>query len=408
MNSQEILEALLSDEHFDYVLRGLEHDPGLNGIVYDLKSSFYESKMNNFLDINDEMLLDKVKKSHRLQFVKDMALCRSLDDNTCTFFNFSQYNLARDIVCIYIASDTLRQKLISKLECSEPGALNFLIELCNIAKGCMPQVRHDLYDALYKDGVIMLLDTLSYVPDNEKILEFLGEIYSNILDISPFLLKNLLFSSTCSLGNSLLQHLASSLLSSKSLGTIQELGKLLRLLLEPDTNLHYDRILEFFYKDICPQLISNLNPATTQDTLYEILTIFTFCVEKHSERIRLLLVLSDILSKASSLAIQSKHLSIYSLKFFKAIIQKNDKTVNAIIVRNSYLDWIFNIFIENSSRQGMLFSLVLSILDTLKKADSVVLDYVIKKFLPKMKEKSLEMHFEMLIEEFKKQKKPQS
>jgi peroxiredoxin family protein len=96
------------------------------------------------------------------------------------------------------------------------------------------------------------------------------------------------------------------------------------------------------------------------------------------------------------------------LKFFKAVLQKNDKTINAVLVRNSYLDWIFNIFIENSSRQGMLFSLVLSILDTLKKADSVVLDYVIKKFLPKMKEKSLEMHFEMLIEELKKQKKPQS
>lgn len=404
MNSPEILEELLSDEHFSYVLLGLEHDPGLNGIVYDLKNTYYESRHNNLLVITDELFLAKVCKAHRLQFIRDMALGRSLDDSATTFIFFIQQSLWKDIISFYVTNDAIRNKLCSKLENNEPGALDFLMELCNIARSCIPQLRHDLYEILFKDGVIMQLEALSRSHDKEKVLEFLGEMYSNVLDLSPFLLKNMFFSQNCSLGNSLLLHIANSLLSSKNLGTIQELGQLIRLLLEPDTNIYYDRILEYFYKDICPMLISSLNRSTTEDILSEVLTILTYCVETHSERIRLLLVLSDTLSKVSAIATNSKHLSIYILKFFRAVIQKNEKSVNEILVRNSLIDCIFEIFIENSTKQGMLFSLVLTILEILKNTNSVVLKYVIKKFLPRMKEKALDGFFGKLIEEFKKQK----
>jgi hypothetical protein len=155
-------------------------------------------------------------------------------------------------------------------------------------------------------------------------------------------------------------------------------------------------------------LISNLNRSTSEDILSEVLTILTYCVETHSERIRLLLVLSDILSKVSTIATNSKHLSIYILKFFRAVIRKNEKSVNEILVRNSLIDCIFEIFIENSTKQGMLFSLVLTILEILKNTNSVVLKYVIKKFLPRMKEKALDGFFGKLVEEFKRQKNNQS
>ena len=305
---------------------------------------------------------------------------------------------------MYVASDTIRSNLYTKLENSYNRSLEFLMELCGIAKLSSPQIRHDLYDILYQDGVILLLDTLSKDSRKEKILEFLGELYSNILEISPFLLKNYLFLPNCSLGNVLLSHICTSLISSENIGTIQELGKLLRTLLEPDSNSYFDRILEIFYKELVPILLENLSKNHEIEITSEILIIFTYCIENHSERIKNLLTLSELLPINSKLMKESKHIAIFSLKLFKAAIMKKDSSINNFLIRMNFLDDIIQVFIDNSDKKGLLFSIVLSIFEQVKNSSMIILQHFVKTLLPLLKNKGLEAYLENIIEVYNKQK----
>ena len=93
LNSNEIVEVLLSDSEFSVVLAALENDPGLNGVVFSLREAYDRVKLNNVLGIADQDLLGKVKKAHKLQFIRETALARSLDDCASTHLFIIQQNL---------------------------------------------------------------------------------------------------------------------------------------------------------------------------------------------------------------------------------------------------------------------------------------------------------------------------
>ena len=288
------------------------------------------------------------------------------------------------------------------LEKSLDSPLSFLMELCKCARLCSPQVRHDLYESLNTDGIITLLYALSHEENNNKILEFIGEMLTSIIDVSPQLIKNLFFNSN--LASSLLAHISASIINSENYGTIQELGKLIRMVLDPNTNSVSERSLEEFYKEIAPVFIDNINTINNIDSVAEILNIFTFCVEQHKERVSILLTMSDISINVLNVMKANKHLAIFALKFFKAVLKKNESSLNNLMIRAKVLDDVFRIFIANAEKETLLFSAVLSIFEEIKKSAMIVLQHVIKNFLPLLAAKGLQSHLDKILDAYNKQK----
>ena len=91
--SSELIDLLLSDQHFYTVINALENDPGLNGIKFDLKQAYQTSSLNNILDIDNAQFLELITKAHRLQFIRDTALARTLDDAASSYLFMLQQSL---------------------------------------------------------------------------------------------------------------------------------------------------------------------------------------------------------------------------------------------------------------------------------------------------------------------------
>lgn len=399
--SHEVISLLLDDPSWDKVLKGLSNDPIVS---FDLEKSYIASKFNNVLAINDENFLKKVTKAHRLQFIRDTALVRTLEDSASMFLYEIQLNLWKEIVGLYINSSSIRQNLCEKLENSAPFALDFLMELCNIVKINSPQIRHDLYEALHSDGIVAILDSLSRGSGKAKVLEFLGEIYTNMLEVAPFLLKSLLFSPACELGNVVMRHIAESIIGADDLGTVQELGKLIKSLLEPDESMYFQRILEIFYKELSDKLIEHIDPSHNTESVIEILKIFTMCVEKHGERAKLMVCMSQLLPNASKVLKNNKHIAVYSFKLLKAVVMKNDTSVNNYLIRMNLFEIVIEIFTENSEKQGLIFSCILNLFEQIKKSSLPILQHFVKKFVPLLKQKNLEKYLNTIVEVYNKQK----
>jgi Component of IIS longevity pathway SMK-1 len=404
LNSTDVVDLLVSDLEFETVLAALENDPGLGGVVFKLKEAYGAGRHNNILNVDNNLLLEKIKKANRLQFIKDTALARALDDSASNHFFSMQVSVWKEIVGMFISSDRLRQQLYTKLENSVAYALEFLMELCGVVKQCTPQLRHDLYEVLYQDGIVTLLDSLSHGPNKDKILEFLGEMYTSILDVSPLLIINFFFSPSCTLGSSLLAHITASILNSQNFGTILELGKLIRMLLDPANQTYFDRICEIFYKDIVPILIKSINSEASLESKSEVMVILTFCVENHKEKVKILLTITDVMVEISKAMKSNKHLAIYAIKFFKAVILKNESSINNLLIRFKLLDDILGLFIANANKENLLFSSTLSLLQVAKKSSVTVLKYIIKNFVTLFKEKGLESFLDDIIQVYNKQK----
>ena len=74
------------------------------------------------------------------------------------------------------------------------------------------------------------------------------------------------------------------------------------------------------------------------------------------------------------------------------------------MIRAKVLDDVFRIFIANAEKETLLFSAVLSIFEEIKKSAMIVLQHVIKNFLPLLAAKGLQSHLDKILDAYNKQK----
>lgn len=358
MNSIKIIDILINDE-FLTLLEALKYDPSLEGVEFDLVPIYSSSSFVNVLNIQDDQILKKIERINKLIFIKDTALTRQLDDHANTFLIIELQGALKDLITMYIKEENLRKSLYEKLENKDAKALKFLIDICSVCKLCSVQERHCLFDTFFHDGILNVVEKNSHdgVPG---YLEFIGELFTSVIDISPFIIRNLFFNGNDQLGVHFLKHIAQELVKSSDFGTIQDLSKLLKTVVDPEL-CTFETIRPVFYEEILQILTDFIKQGTFSDAYLEVLDIFSFCIEKHSDKCDLLKILSELVPQLQDLISMNKHVAVHALKLVKAVIVKNDKSLNLFLLRKKVFDKVLSVLESNSQQENLLFSISLCI-----------------------------------------------
>lgn len=392
LNSNEMLDALLEDDYYEAFFGALEYDSELPKGTLKLRELMRSVKQKNVLDVKDKEFENKLEFGFRLQFLKETALSRCIDDMTSNHITIYQLYNWKDIVLHFVSYEKIKDNLHQKLEEDKEGAFEFLVELSKMAKLCYNQIRVEFYEELQKSGIISLLhrktcEETTKKQKLEKIVEFLGEVYNGMMEISPELVKKYLLSEDEKQNDyPIIKKLCSTFLQSENIGTQQEISKLIKLLLEPyEEDKYFLEICEVFYSEITKSFLVQIEKPNTQIEenrlcLCQIIEILSECVEKHQDRIRTFLTMNNVLHKTLNLlTLKDKPVYIMVLKFFRKVLERNDPFINKFIISHSLLEPVFRLFEENGKVENMIFSSVLALLEVVKKnKNKLLLDYISK------------------------------
>ncbi|KAJ3411746.1 Platinum sensitivity protein [Chytridiales sp. JEL 0842] len=288
LNDVKIYEMLLQDDVFDAVIGMLEYDrdfPNIKGNHREhmkQKASFKQA-----IPIPSEEIIQKIKQTYRVQFLKDVALARLLDDSTFTTLNSVIYFNNIDIVSYFQQNDTFLSDLFNVLsgedqpESKKKDVVMFLHELCSAAKTLQVANRGVFYRSLGQHGLFAIFEyTLSNA--DLKIRLAATAIMSSILDHDPALIRSYCMAQAKQGNETLLDMIISRFVEEADPGLRSQIAEILRILLDnggvggtgmaKDSDM--DEFLNMFYEKYMGKLVAPvlaLEPSLLErkDELFE-------------------------------------------------------------------------------------------------------------------------------------------
>jgi hypothetical protein len=121
-----------------------------------------KANFKQIIPIPSDEIVQKIKQTYRVQFLKDVALARLLDDSTFTTLNSVIYFNHIDIVNYFQQNDEFLSQLFKILTSSEEpeqrkkDVVMFLHELCSIAKTLQVANRGVFYRYSYARALIVI------------------------------------------------------------------------------------------------------------------------------------------------------------------------------------------------------------------------------------------------------------
>ncbi|KAJ3194671.1 Platinum sensitivity protein [Irineochytrium annulatum] len=165
LNDSAIYEFILQDEFFPIVVGILEYDRDFP----KLKANHRNHLQNNahfkqVLPISNKEIVQKIKQTYRIQFLKDVVLARLLDDSTFSALNSLVFFNHMDIVSHFQQDNEYLEGLFQILSSDEhtedkkKEVVLFLQELCSIAKNLQAATRAGFYRALAQHGLFAIFE----------------------------------------------------------------------------------------------------------------------------------------------------------------------------------------------------------------------------------------------------------
>ena len=325
-------------------------------------------------------------------FLRDTALARCLDDCTANYLTSIIVLTYTDIIGHFVTSTELRVKMVGLLGSLNFQGFNCLSELCRMAKNITFSTRILFYQSLSEDGCFDLLEKAIDSPtfseeERKRIESFVPEMIQSVMQLTPQFVKRYIISEEQQrTGFPFLSKVCRCILSTQEVSALQGMSDLLKTLLEPDdSDPVYVEICEVFYDNIIEKMtekleVSKVEVEELRVCLIEVLQILSQCAQLHKARIATFLGKSEVLSKAIRLFdMQDKCLTLAVLRFLRAVISRNDPALCKHIVQQDLLMPALRIFIANGTKENMIFSSLLALLDVIKRnKPKVIIEYLVR------------------------------
>jgi protein phosphatase-4 regulatory subunit 3 len=360
----------------------------------------------NVLQAVDSEFLVLVHRNYRLQYLKDTALARCLDENCIGFLTNYQLSQWNETIGYVNRSVDLRKALIEQLKELKVEAFELLGELGTVAKSVAAYTRLEFYDLLCADDILHICTKAVRhafpEPQAAKVKVVISDLAACLITLAPARVRDFFTSETQREGSgSLLQSVAQAMLASKEISVIQQISELFHSLLDPNPEKRLSDVTEVFYDTVIPSLIAALKTSSLPDEetrlcLMEILSILSKCVLYHTFRIRFILLSNEAFAAvAGLLELQDKPLTLAVIRLFKAVMEKNDQFLIRHIVSVNSLQRVWQAFLENGERENMLFSSILALIHAIKIASNpLVLDHIQQRHLILFATSPLLVYFE--------------
>ncbi|KAG0630025.1 hypothetical protein M758_1G148600 [Ceratodon purpureus] len=393
LNDGHIFDIIFSDEYIMDIVGALEYDPELTTRQSHRTYLKEQAVFKEAVPIRDPAIVSKIHQTYRIGYIKDIILPRVLDDQTFATINSIMLFNNVSVVSSLQNDSAFLSELFSRLRSPETSGNNrrdlvfFVQEFCNLSKHLQPGVRGQLFGALVKEGLFDIVKDI--LKDPEESVRLSGcDILIVTLNNDPTLLRSFLVQQT---PHSLFSELVSGMLTQSHCGLQAQLLEIMRMLLDSETmdvpQVEKSPFLEIFYEKYMDQMVdvlvsgcppevgvveslkdSDNRSPVSPEILGNICELLCFCVQHHRFRIKYYVMRKHVVEKVLRLTRRKeKYLVVAAVRFLRTCISLKEEFYYRYIVKNNCFEPVISAFVANGNRYNLLNSVVLELIDSIRK-----------------------------------------
>lgn len=324
-------------------------------------------------------LVTQITRVFRANYMKDVALARTIEDSTFNALNTLVYQNTHEIIQSVSIDEALLQKIIALSHQGNKDANSFLQELFVMAKTFSKDVQTSLFKALARQGLF----------DNAMVADDLDVLYC-VLEHSPLPIRKLILTNQNE-ATPLLQKLIDRLKSdSEDDGVKIQIIEIFRLLLDTtgvaaavSTPLsietrELDKFLTLFYEKYADPLFNILfSPpketaqSASMDTLTTmLLDLLCFFITQNAMFCKNYLLTSTIFKKICTFLVASSGRKLFvrlaALRVFKVCLSMNDEFYRRLLMKQEVLGKIVTCLLETGGKNNLLNSACLEFFEIIR------------------------------------------
>ena len=445
---QNLIEFLLNDEHYLITFGAFEFDLETQKVIPHRKYFKEKVKFKNILNLNNKELLDKIHMNYRLNYLRDTAIGRFIEDNPLKTINSIIQMNNNSILQFFLNETNYINQLFSLIENKDiyirKDACLFLIELINCSKDLM-QIRINFYETLSECGILSLIEKIiieipnetpyqKYIDaienkynnndilNNEKIIKkeeeenineiikiCLIEVLINILTSEPVIIKDYLMQNN----SKLIIELCKLMLCNENFGIKYEISQIIKSLIENDfqgkknsfDNLIFVEALIVLVKYLDIPLNSNFKKEIELNKQI-IIEILCHLIYQYNKITQYWLDQNDVCNRILKLIGNgSKILDLYSIKFIKCILINCDLFYVKNFLNEKVFCKIQLLFEQNKINENLIFSSVCDLFDYSRNSEQILIQFFIlnREFFY---DESNRKYFQKLINKYEHKEEP--
>ncbi|KAI9890811.1 MAG: Platinum sensitivity protein [Vezdaea aestivalis] len=241
LNDNAIIEHVVTDEIIIGVVGALEYDPDFPSHKANHRQYLSdESKFKEVVTIEDPFIKRKIHYTYRLQYLKDVVLARILDDPTFSVLNSLIFFNQVDIVTHLQQNGLFIKDLFGVFNSdAEPirkkHAVQFIQQLCAIAKNLQNPVRASLYTNFIGSGLLGVINyALRHVDASVRVAG--TDVLVAMIDHDPAMMRSYVLKQLAEKQIPLTDSLIELLLVEVDLGVKSQIADAIKVLLDPQSN----------------------------------------------------------------------------------------------------------------------------------------------------------------------------
>eukprot|EP01125_Pyxidicula_operculata_P000252 TRINITY_DN10331_c0_g1_i1.p1 TRINITY_DN10331_c0_g1~~TRINITY_DN10331_c0_g1_i1.p1 ORF type:complete len:744 (+),score=85.65 TRINITY_DN10331_c0_g1_i1:100-2331(+) len=411
LNNPKIIEEAVSDKFVYDVMATLQHDPE-SGIIGQTKHAEFlreRVKFKEVVPLNNPSLEAKIHQTFRLQYLKDVALARVLDESTFSTINSIIFVNNLQIITEILNNDKIIIDLFLKIkedvndnnnnsneEEERIDQLCFISEMCDLAKNLEPKSKLHFYQSLVKNGLFEILEKTLVSPE-ARLRMLSSELLLNTVEIDSNLLRSYILKQEPDY--SMLQLIVTQVDVDPETGVKNLITDIIRLISDVTTmeeGVGKITFLNLIYQRFATQLFSPLSrplPKRTHSEAESLLKsnlceLLGYFVHHHIQHTSSYLLNKPIIKNSLNLlGSKEKFLVLAALRFLRSFIEVDNISYHKYIIDENMFEPIIQLFLSNGNRYNLLNSAILDLFELIhKKNYKSLLQHFVEKFEDKVKE----------------------
>ncbi|KAJ1261806.1 hypothetical protein BS78_09G058800 [Paspalum vaginatum] len=415
LNSYKIFYKIFSDEFILDIIGALEYDPKANNVESHRAVVQKHGTCKKAVPIGNPHVASMIHRTYVIGYIKDVILRKTLDDDTMKGLQ-TIINVNNSYVASFLKDDaSFIKDLLAKMRSSNISSESkselvlYFHHFCVLSKSLSRDHQLQLSRDLVDEGVFDIISDV--LQSQDKVLVSAGaDILMHFLYQDPNIVREFIAYHEKNYldGSSLLGILVQGMLTDSGEGKHYQscLMTLLGSSGPNEASIYDDVVIQVFFDKHLPKLIDVIASCCTPkdiagptsssvgvdkmaekhsvepETLLNICEILSFCVIHHPYRIKLNFFASNSMEKILTLTRRrEKVLIVAAVQLMRTIIGRKDEFLISHVIKLNLFKPIIEVFVENGDRDNMLCSVVLELLEYIRKEnlDSLI-EYIAESF----------------------------
>ncbi|OAQ27146.1 DUF625-domain-containing protein [Linnemannia elongata AG-77] len=397
LGDPSIVEEVIKDETFEGCIGILEYEPDLQDeksqyrLIYSQRANFKE-----VVPFNDIRVVPWIHQVFRLQFIKDIALIRHLEEGPKSLLESFINRRTIKIIQSLLADRPFLQELFDLLNDTSASLYRrqdvvlFMHQFCSMAKKTGTR---GIYRRLFQLGLFCLFE-FAFASNCVRVKQAGTEIVLMALEERAGSIRtHIVEQAKDKSDKAFFDGVINQFLTENDANLMPQLTEIIRVLVDIDPEYADDsslglpvgapfsvvlssrfdpdagQFLDLFCTQYCSTLVAPVLQLMKSSTSLDrpssarcanICKLMSFLIQQHPTRTKVLLSSSRLVEKICILLRnKEKHLRLMAIKFFRTCLGLEDDYFNRILIKNKVIHGIVSVLQDTNGKNDLLNSVCL-------------------------------------------------